>query len=170
MIGSRTMCYYVEWEELQETAGACNVPGDGWVCDVRAESHAFRTLDEARAWAGEQAAADKVTVRVRTHRGNGSICRNVYRVCSVQCFDHEGRKIYFRCRYDSGSLCCEADYELIDVLDFHPEVKRAFERAGCEYALCREGLQPDFIGFDDALGRELGEGWEDLDFIDCKYE
>ena len=141
---------------------------DGSVCDnLRWDEPScgpdFSTLAEAIAWATEQASSDKLEIVTDTRYGNGTVTRNVYEIVAMTT-DEDGDLA--PCSYD-GELWGDNDNELVDVLDLHIEVRKAWEHANkslcswLDYKDCGEG----FVGFREALEDVLGEDWDELDYI-----
>ena len=144
---------------------------DGTVCDsLRWDEPScgpdFSTLAEAIAWATERASSDKLEIVTGTRYGNGTVTRNVYEICATT-EDEDGETV--PCSYD-GEPWEDNDNEVVDVLDLHPEVRKAWKRANksfcswLDYEDCGEG----FIGFREALEDALGEDWDELDYIDWR--
>lgn len=123
-------------------------------------------MAEAIAWATAQASSDKLEIVTGTRYGNGTVTRNVYEVCAYT-EDEDGETV--PCSYD-GEPWEDNDNEAVDVLDLHPEVRKAWERANrsfcswLDYEDCGEG----FVGFREALEDVLGEDWDELDYIDWR--
>ena len=135
---------------------------DGTVCDnlrwdVPSCGPDFSTLAEAIAWATAQASSDKLEIVTDTRYGNGTVSRNVY-------------EIYAFTEDEDGELWEDNDNEVVDVLDLHPEVRKAWERANrsfcswLDYEDCGEG----YVGFREALEDALGEDWDELGYIDWR--
>ena len=144
---------------------------DGTVCDnLRWDEPScgtdFSTLAEAIAWATAQASSDKLEIVTDTRYGNGTVTRNVYEICAFA-EDEDGEIV--PCSYD-GELWEDNNNEVVDVLDLHLEVRKAWERANkslcswLDYEDCGEG----FVGFREALEDVLGEDWDELDYIDWR--
>ena len=126
----------------------------------------FKSLAEALAWANEQAASDKLEVITATRYGNGTVSRNVYEVCAYT-EDEDGETV--PCSYD-GEPWETSNYEGVDVLDLHPEVRKAWERANrsfCSWLDYEDGGE-GFVGFREALEDALGEGWGELEYINWR--
>ena len=81
------------------------------------------TLDDAIAQARDYAEKDSVEV-IKTRYGIGSMVRPVYTICG---WAEDEAGSFFTCDED-GTPCDEALYA-IDVLDLHPEVKAAWDKA-----------------------------------------
>ena len=126
----------------------------------------FTTLADAIAWANEQAGRDKLEIVTDTRYGNGTISRNVYEVYAFT-EDEDGETV--PCSY-AGEPWENNDNEIIDVLDLHPEVRKAWARANgsfCSWLDYEDGGE-GFVGFREALEGALGEGWNELSFIDWR--
>ena len=123
----------------------------------------FESLAEALAWANEQAASDKLEVITATRYGNGTVSRNVYEVCAYT-EDEDGETI--PCSYN-GEPRETNNIEHVDVLDLHPEVRKAWERANrsfCSWLDYEDGGE-GFAGFRKVLVDAIGEGWDELEYI-----
>ena len=144
---------------------------DGTVCDnLRWDDPDlgpdFESLAEALAWANEQAASDKLEVITATRYGNGIVSRNVYEVYAYT-EDEDGETV--PCSYD-GEPWENNDNEVVDVLDLHLEVRKAWERANrsfCSWLDYEDGGE-GFVGVREALEDALGEDWDELDYIDWR--
>ena len=144
---------------------------DGTVCDsLRWDEPScgpdFPTLAEAIAWATEQASSDKLEIVTDTRYGNGTISRNVYEVYAFT-EDEDGETV--PCSYD-GELWEDNNNEVVDVLDLHLEVRKAWERANrsfCSWLDYEDGGE-GFVGFREALEDAIGEDWDELDYIDWR--
>lgn len=126
----------------------------------------FTSLAGALAWASEQASHDKLEIVTATRYGNGTVSRNIYEVRAYTT-DEDGETV--PCSYD-GEPWEDNDNESIDVLDLHPEVRKAWERANgsfCSWLNYEDGGE-GFGGFRDALEDALGEGWDELRYIDWR--
>ena len=126
----------------------------------------FTTLADAIAWANEQAGRDKLEIVTDTRYGNGTISRNVYEVYAFT-EDEDGET--FPCSYD-GEPWENNDNEIVDVLDLHPEVRKAWARANgsfCSWLDYEDGGE-GFVGFREALEGALGEGWDELEHINWR--
>ena len=126
----------------------------------------FGSLAEAIAWANEQAGRDKLEIVTDTCYGNGTISRNVYEVCAFT-EDEDGETV--PCSY-GGKPWETSNYEGVDVLDLHPEVRKAWERANrsfCSWLDYEDGGE-GFEGFREALEDALGEGWDELEYINWR--
>ena len=126
----------------------------------------FKSLAEALAWANEQAGRDKLEIVTDTRYGNGTISRNVYEVYAFT-EDEDGETV--PCSY-AGEPWENNDNEIIDVLDLHPEVRKAWARANgsfCSWLDYEDGGE-GFVGFREALEDALGEGWDELEHINWR--
>lgn len=154
--------YTVEWREytLSGTEGRA---GDECICDPDLGPD-FASLEEAVAWAKNEAAKDKIEIVTGTRYGNGTVSRNVYEVCA-SVYDEDEEEVV-PCSY-TGEPWEDNDNETVDALDLHPEVKKAWQHANgsyrkwLDYEDCGEG----YCGFRMALEDELGEDWDELDYI-----
>ena len=126
----------------------------------------FRSLAEAVAWANEQAASDKLEVITATRYGNGTVSRNVYEVYAFT-EDEDGETV--PCSYD-GEPWGTGNIEGVDVLDLHPEVRKAWARANGSFCswLDYEDDDEGFGGFREALEDALGEDWDELEYINWR--
>ena len=126
----------------------------------------FKSLAEALAWANEQAGRDKLEIVTDTRYGNGTISRNVYEVYAFT-EDEDGETV--PCSYD-GEPWETSNTESVDVLDLHPEVRKAWERANGSFCtwLDYEDDDEGFEGFREALEDALGEDWDELEFINWR--
>ena len=126
----------------------------------------FTTLADAVAWANEQAGRDKLEIVTDTRYGNGTISRNVYEVYAYT-EDEDGETV--PCSY-AGEPWETGNIEGVDVLDLHPEVRKAWERANgsfCTWLDYEDGGE-GFAGFREALEDALGEGWDELEYINWR--
>ena len=123
----------------------------------------FASLADALEWANDQASRDKLEIITDTRYGNGTVSRNIYEVCALT-EDEDGETV--PCSYD-GEPWEDNDNESVDVLDLHPEVRKAWEHANgsfCSWLDYEDGGE-GFEGFRDALEDACGEGWDELDCI-----
>lgn len=126
----------------------------------------FTNLADALAWANAQAARDQLEIVAATRYGNGTISRNVYEVRAFTTGE-DGEAV--PCSY-GGEPWEDTENESIDVLDLHPEVRKAWERANesfCGWLDYEDGGE-GFEGFADALADALGEDWGELGYIDWR--
>lgn len=149
--------FHITWVRLV----LCSKPQeDPAGCFVGAEfaSPAFATYEKAMEWLDEAVARDKVgivpdDVEFNAKIGIPLVVRSVYDVVEYGEPDEDHR--YIR---HCGT---------VDVLDGHPEVKEAYEKAVSECA----GQRADALGYVRELygnlTRCLGEGWQGLDWIEC---
>ena len=160
-----TIAFTVEWREhtLHSVDGSVH---DETRQDVPHLGPDFKSLAEAVAWANEQAASDKLEVITATRYGNGTISRNVYEVYAFT-EDEDGETV--PCSYDGGPWET-SDIEGVDVLDLHPEVRKAWERANGSFCtwLDYEDDDEGFDGFREALEDALGEDWDELEYINWR--
>lgn len=58
----------------------------------------------------------------------------------------------------------------VDVLDLHPEVRKAWEQANESFCswLDYEDDDEGFVGFREALEDALGEDWDELEYINWR--
>ena len=126
----------------------------------------FKSLAEAVAWANEQAASDKLEVITATRYGNGTVSRNVYEVYAFT-EDEDGETV--PCSYD-GEPWETGNIEGVDVLDLHPEVRKAWEQVNESFCswLDYEDDDEGFEGFREALEDALGEDWDELEYINWR--
>lgn len=155
--------YTVEWREytLSDTEGRI----DDGCCDCDPSlGPDFASLEEAIAWARAEAAKDKLEIVTGTRYGNGCVIRNVYEICA-SVYDEDEEEVV-PCSYE-GEPWEDNDNETVDALDLHPEVKKAWRRANRSYCkwLDYEDCGEGYCGFRMALEDELGEDWDELDYI-----
>ncbi len=143
---------------------------DGGVCDEEPNSDPeecikdFSNHKEAIGWTKAHAAKSKLGICTDTHYGNGSITRNVYEIWSS--FYDEEYADWVDCTCE-GKPCDPVEaIEVVDALDLHPEVKEAWRRANRSYCNWFDYVDDGgLLGFGYALEKELGEDWDELDYI-----
>lgn len=124
----------------------------------------FATLEEAVARMKEKAKKDKIAVVTGGRYGIGTITRNVYEVVASMP-DEYGELIV--CSYDGKPYEEEESPERLDVLDLHPEMRSAWQKALDSHYAWLDYRDDDviFAGLDDALCRELGDKWPETEWI-----
>lgn len=113
----------------------------------------FDSLKAARAWMVEAAVSEKIEVRDVGWRGNDTLTWAVYEL-EAMVYDDELEE-YMPCEYDGIVPEHQPAWDRIDLLDFHPEVRRAWQRSSCS----------DWT-IEGTLELYLGENWRELPFID----
>lgn len=121
--------------------------------DENAGGEQFDSLRAARAWMVEAAISEKVEVRDVGWRGSATVTRAVYELEAVV-YDDELEE-YMDCEYDGIVPEHQPAWDRIDLLDLHPEVRRAWQRS----------TRSDWT-IEGALELYLGENWRELPFID----
>lgn len=110
------------------------------------------SLEDALAFAREEAASDKLKIFLESGSDTvaASLSRNVYQIVSFM-RDDDGDCL--SCTYE-GKIedYEEIEWQYIDVLDFHPEVRKAWDTA----VKWHHSFYPE-----DAFG----ENWRDLDYV-----
>lgn len=122
----------------------------------------FTSLEEALAWVRAEAARDKLEIVTGTRHGNGTVSRNIYEICARR-YD-EDEEEWVPCSY-KGEPWENNKNEYVDVLDLHPEVRRAWMRANGSFCEWLDYKSEDYCGFRMTLEDELGEDWNELDYI-----
>ena len=123
----------------------------------------FNNLDDAIRAAETEAEKDVIEIKTDTRHGNGIITRNVYSVYAFE-EDEYGELVYCEDGYGNIKI-----YAFIDVLDLHPEIEKAWEKARYSYCDFLDYKDDSYWGFDEALEEELGEDWEALPYIKRVY-
>lgn len=127
------------------------------------DSTEFETLQEAVSYARGEATKDKINVMTKTRYGNGRVIYNSYEVLAFREDGDEPREMV---SYD-GEVSDWMQYESFDSLESHPRVRKAYNLATAAYAkfLDYEDNGMGCLTFSEALDAELGEDWDELDYI-----
>lgn len=127
-----------------------NMEGDreeehGWDRDPD-EVGEFSTLAEAKAKVAEWAKTDKVEVASAGRYGIGSITRPVYEI-EAWYEDENGETVYC----DENGEPADDTAEIVDVLDLHPDIEQAWDKAKREYYGFLDYERDDFGSVKSAL-------------------
>lgn len=125
----------------------------------------FDNLEDALDCARAVAAEDKIWINLRPRYGNGEIKYSLYEVGAFR-YDEDNQKAWVD--YGGEELEFRPDYERFDSLELHPEVLKAYVRATQSFAkyLDFEDNGEGYCLFSEFLEEELGEDWDELDFIE----
>lgn len=127
----------------------------------------FNSLDDAVCAAEEEAEKDVIELCTNTRCGNGTIARNVYMITA---YTEDDYGELAPCDYNGVETDgYSRDYNAVDALDCHPDIKRAWEKAYRSYCGFLDYEDNNYWGFAEALEEELGEDWEALPYIKRVY-
>lgn len=128
----------------------------------------FDTLEDALNCARAAAAEDKIEIDIGSRYGSDKIKYSSYEVLAF-CYDEDEFDHKVWVGYD-GKVedVFGSSYECISALDLHPEVLRSYKRATQSFAkyLDFEDNGEGCCLFSEFLEEELGEDWDELDFIE----
>ena len=121
----------------------------------------YDSLEEAQEWVNRQARKDKLEIHTNTRYGNGTISRPIYDISSTVYLPTYDKFVPYSPEHgESWNDVCA----VIDPLDLHPAVKRAWGRANREYCAwldyADKGMGYSSLGL--ALEQELGVDWREV--------